>query len=124
MFTKGDRVRNKHNGLYLGTVTDVIEFVRVRNGGGGFVEGFPASDLELAEPLSPETVWSQVPILVMQQIMGMGSATGLYEFDRRGIRHECYRLLGGAGIKIDEDVKERVREVIKEVAALLSVPLR
>ncbi len=115
----GDHVRDSRTKEYQGEVKNIAiikQLVVCRNGLTSLVY---ESDVEPAPRLTSEEAWAQAPILVVHEILERG--TVLYEFDRRQIRHECYRLLGGSGIKVTEPVKERVRAIIEQVASALHV---
>lgn len=115
----GDRVRDIRTGEYQGEVTHIAvirELLVVRNGLSSLVY---EHDVEPAPRLTSEEAWTQAPILIVREILERG--TRLYESDRRGIRHECYKLLGGSGVKITEPVKGRVRTIIEQVASALHV---
>jgi len=43
------------------------------------------------------------------------------EFAYTALRRECYVLLGGAGVKVTEDVKERVRSTIETLSRHLGI---
>ena len=79
--------------------------------------------------LTPEQAWAELPILVAELIkekswpqqFSRDNKRAIFESDRTEIRHQSYILLGGAGIKVTEEVKERVRNVIERMATVLGV---
>ena len=118
MIVVGDPVRDRHTGQYLGKVTEekVARYLYVDNGAGWYHE----VQLEPAPKLTAEEAWTQVPILVLREIKEhFLDQRCAYEDALRAIRHECYKLLGGAGVKVTEEVKGRVRKVIEDVMDLL-----
>src|SRR5579885_1820469 len=87
-------------------------------------------DLETAPKLTPEEAWLKVPGLIMREIRKHVETNRpsfpshiivdgpLYEPDRRAIRHEVYKLLGGASPRIDitDHVREKVADTLEEIA--------
>jgi hypothetical protein len=119
----GDPVRNKHNGRYEGTVEKIItlrQFVVDHNGLKGLVY---EENVELAPRLTPEEAWGQVPVLALRTLMEPSIGSYLYSYQYSNLRHECYKLLGGAGVKVNEETKRRVRNLVESVAGALSIEI-
>lgn len=96
----------------------------------GLTARLEGRDLEPAPRLTPEEAWAQLPILVLREIVEHERTTiplvpeynGYISSDKHSaIRHECYKLLGGSGVKITEEVKERVRNKITEIGQIVNV---
>lgn len=119
-FKVGDRVRSKRTGDYLGKIT-AIKVVYEATDSDGYVSRNFSDQLELAPQLDAATVWSEVPLLIMREINGRGPRRVIFDFEQKSIRHQCYRLLGGNGVKVTDEVKERVRLLISQVAAGLGI---
>ena len=64
--------------------------------------------------LAGDEVWIEVALLVGVEVQERmtDDRRPLDDQDRTAIRTKCYRLLGGNGIKIVEDTKQRVRDLI------------
>lgn len=126
-FPVGTRVRHTQDKGYLGTVTGTTTFYAVKDSRGHFKGEYLSTSLEVAPDLDSETVWSEVTLLVMREVQRAAHANGnkaIYEYDRRPLRGECYRLIGGAKIEVDGKVKERVRSIITQVADTLGIDQR
>ena len=127
----GDYVRLRGHSSpdgYLGKVINekVVRILTVENNKGDHF-GTLAEDLEVAPRLTEDEAWAELPYLILGQINKLATIywgkTSLLETDYRQIRHEAYKLLGGAGIKVDESVKERVRKAIKRMADAMGLEL-
>ena len=91
----------------------------------GRTADFDGADLEPAPKLTPDEAWAQLPILIIEQVKALrvhytDGVPVLYAGQRSNIRHECYKLLGGAGIKV-EPVKERVTNMVEAIARAMGV---
>src|SRR5260221_589317 len=135
-FSVGDWVRcnwagARHEGEIVGIQT--IAEVKMALSGNTF-----PYNIDVLEPadrpkpkLTQEQAWTELPILVAELIKDKAWVSALskdkspviYETERTEIRHQAYILLGGADPRIDiaEPVKERVRDVIERMAAILGV---
>lgn len=116
-------VKNKISGEYLGKVTAMRNVWYVKTDGTGSRE-FDLEHLELAPRLTPEEAWMQLPLDIVRDLVEFErtSITGtLYPSAYRELRHRAYVLLGGAGIKVTDDVKERVRSIIETLAGHLGM---
>lgn len=118
-FPVGTRVRSKSTGEYLGTVSGTTTFYTVNNSRGEYEGEYLPTSIEVAPDLDDQTVWSELPLLVIRETLKIGIV--LDKDDRKLLRAACYRLLGGQRIKITPEVKARVRDIINQVASLLNV---
>lgn len=121
VYKEGDRVTSKNNmGRYY-KVTGVVLVQRLtiqdENTGATFVDLAPDMFDPAPKKLTPVEAWSEVPVLIIRLMQDYGLP--LWEYDKRGIRHECYKLLGGAGVKVNEEVKTRVRYLIEQTEGLV-----
>lgn len=66
--------------------------------------------LEAAPKLTKEEAWIDVTLLVGKR--SRSPLTWASEAWKRETRHQCYVILGSAGVKMEDDVKERVRKLI------------
>lgn len=132
-FNVGDWVHNTRTGnegeiLSLKTIAEV----KLDKTGNVFV--YETEELEPAErpkpKLTPEQTWAELPIRIAELIkekswpgwnFSKNNERAIYEADRTEIRHQAYILLGSAGVKVTEEVKERVRDTIERMAAVLGV---
>lgn len=109
----GDRVElttawNTHTG----TVTDAGLY-RIKWGEGD-VTYEKESDLSYAK-LSEEDAWLEVALMVGHTVREHMHICGgmLYESHAKEIRHKSYQILGGNGVKVTEEVKQRIRGLIE-----------
>ncbi len=133
-FKVGDWVKDTWTNEDAGEVTRLKTFAVVQRASGEAYT-YDISRLELAERPKPkptqEQAWTELPILVAELIKDKAWVSALskdkspviYETERTEIRHQAYILLGGANprINITDEVKERVRDVIERMAAILGV---
>ncbi len=131
-FKVGDWVRNTWHGE-AGEIISLTTIAEVKTDERDFA--CPIDELEATEKprpkLTPEQAWLELPMLIAELIndkawisqLSKDKHRDLYETDRTEIRHQAYILLGGADPRIDitEPVKERVRNVIERMAAVLGV---
>ncbi|SRR5258708_892811 len=133
-FSVGDWVRSTWSGAE-GEIVGIKTVVEVQLTTFNTPSDFYASELEPADrpkpKLTQEQAWMELPLLVAELINNKALVSEfsndkrrvIYEPDRTEIRHQAYILLGGADPRIDitEEVKERVRDVIERMAAILGV---
>lgn len=122
----GDYVRFINNDKYLGKVVSE-HTVRVLTiiDDNGYEHGIPDDVLEVAPKLTPDEAWAELPYLILGQLNKWATYViqPLGEDALKLIRHEAYKLLGGAGIKVTVEVKERVRKAISRIADAMGVEL-
>jgi hypothetical protein len=123
----GNRVQEAGGGEYLGKVTSIESIVMYAievpaSMGGNWNITREASQIELAKELTELEAWTELPILVLKELQSFTTVWGtVVVSEQRSIRHDCYVLLGGAHIKITEEVKARVRKVVADVASALGI---
>lgn len=128
-FAVGDPVKGKYTGEYLGKITRVIAhfYYEIDDDDMGITS---EDSIEPAPRFTPEEAWAQLPILILRELLPfinrdrrIMSTPPVYESERRAIRHEAYKFLGGASprVEITEEVKVRVRGKIREVADILGL---
>lgn len=123
----GERVKSKHTGEYLGQVIGerTIRVLAIRNAQGFDQYGLNEDDVEIADRLTPDQAWAELPFLVVKLLNTRGPGRLLCG-EHAAIRHECYKFLGGAGIKIehpDGPNKQRVRQTIERFAEFLNIEI-
>ncbi len=134
----GTQVRDAVTKEYLGKVvkveTVVYATIETRDGDQARVN---VARIEVAPKLTPEQAWSQLPLDIVKFLVEIkrspvrawgGDAVGWYgnpvfltPTKYSELRHQAYVLLGGAGVKVTEDVKERVRSIIETLAGHLGI---
>lgn len=106
------------------TIFKVVYTVEFKSGNTGEYEH---KDLSPAPKLTQDEAWERLPILIIEQVEARKSAShtyggfAIYASDRSDIRYECYKLLGGSGIKVDSAVKDRVTSMVENVARALGI---
>lgn len=99
------------------TVYKIVYTIQFNSGRTAEYDGV---DLQPAPKPNPEQAWVSVPMIAITQIKKgrghMQDSSVIYEFERRAIRHECYVALGGAGVKVTDEVRERVADIVEDVA--------
>lgn len=103
-FSIGDKVRSKANARLHGKVAGIsigllnLPTYRVHNERGDYVGDFLGYQIEVQpDKLAPEAAWIEVGRIIERNV----SADTFYsntEGERSSIRHECYKVLGGAGV--------------------------
>src|SRR6266568_2482440 len=119
----GTQVRDAVTKEYLGKVvkveTVVYATIETRDGDQARVN---VARIEVAPKLTPEQAWSQLPLDIVKRLVDLKRLPGMMnEFAYTALRRECYVLLGGAGVKVTEDVKERVRSTIETLSRHLGI---
>ncbi|HLG78890.1 MAG TPA: hypothetical protein VKX46_20940 [Ktedonobacteraceae bacterium] len=71
-----------------------------------------ASEYEPLPKLDEHEAWIEVTTRINLYIHQNGVIYAAGELGGRKLRYECYQFLGGNGIKITPEVKERLRELI------------
>jgi hypothetical protein len=122
----GSPVKSKRTGEYLGKVKElrIITVAEVQYDD-KYRHTYPyeVADLELAPQLTPEEAWAEVPILVLRVLTTPGSGTTFYSDEYSALRFHCYKLLGGAGVKVTDEVKARVRKIVQDVCQALYIDI-
>ncbi len=119
----GTQVRDAMTKEYLGKIvqveTVVYATIETRDGDRARVN---VARIEVAPKLTPEQAWSQLPLDIVKRLVDLKRLPGMMnEFAYTALRRECYVLLGGAGVKVTEDVKERVRSTIETLSRHLGI---
>ena len=97
----GDHVKSAWDGTYLGVVSGIktVRFYDVQQN--GHITQVLETGLQPAPRLTPDEAWAKVPEIIVDGILDWKTPTS--------VRHDCYVLLGGSGVKVTGGVKERVR---------------
>lgn len=111
VFKVGDRVKTSKG---CGNITYLQAYVTKAEG------TYDAVDLNTLThydgPSSEEDAWERVTMDIGAEVNSLigfnGCQTQMYESNRRNIRHDAYVVLGSV-LKIDEEVKARVRGIIE-----------
>ena len=123
----GDQVRSKWSGKPVGVVIaiDTVHHITVES------TDSPAIVVEEEEveavPANPtqEQAWQAVSMIAIAMIKNIDNKYPhygfLYEPDRRAIRQECYACLGSAGVKVTDEVKQRVMDIVESVARAMDM---
>ena len=100
----GDPVKSRYDGEYLGCIAGVetVTYLTIQNPNNIFeTTHVPEEAVELVPRLTPEEAWEKVVELIDD---------GVLEFENpTETRHQCYRVLGGNGIKVTDSVRGRVQ---------------
>lgn len=113
-FTFGDPVVYKHSGEYLGKFEHYhnVRYVVFKNPTGQS-RTVPEEGVKRGEKLTPDMAWDKAHTLVLGYALEDSFPTGVP--GKKAIRAELYRLLGASGVKVTEEVKERVRRIIEGI---------
>ncbi|SRR6266567_1011822 len=138
----GTQVRDVVTKEYLGKVVKIetVIYATVETPGSQQRDVQPRikiERIEVAPKLTPEQAWSQLPLDIVKFLVEIkrspvrawgGEAVGwhgtpvfLTPTKYSELRRQAYVLLGGAGVKVTEDVKERVRSIIETLAGHLGI---
>lgn len=112
VFKPGDKVRHKKTGLVY-TVEITYRPLMIKANRTGEIEPLrdEAIEFEPVKPLTPEDAWAEAVLLIIEKIDYY--RLPLVETEMTAIRHECYKLLGGSGVNVNEN-KQRVRGLIEK----------
>ncbi len=119
----GTQVRDAVSKEYLGKVVriETVVYADIETRDGDHARANVAR-LEVAPKLTPEEAWVQLPQDIVKRLVDLKPFPGMMSgFTYTALRRDCYILLGGAGVKITEDVKERVRKIIETLAGHLDI---
>lgn len=116
----GDYVRHTSVIDTEGTVKHIYTTLVIEDEYGTRFTGTSDGFVKAQKKLSEEDAWIEVALMVGREVQRWGVSWGGYDvpdYLQKSVRRMCYVILGGNGIKVDEEVKVRVRSLIERAKA-------